>query len=482
MSRSVTRSTGDRPNWFAAERPTRNLGAQAVAFLASRGVLISSTVLVAHVVGISDYGVFALAMVVYQAGLLLRDAGLGQALIVIGRGHPALAWPAFLAISAAGISLAAVMTALADPITGLLGLPASTQLRILAMAFGIGSLGVTSNAMLEQNLRFQARAVVDVVSYASLGVTTVLGLLAGWGVDALAAGYVAQGITQAGLAIALAPPWAAGLHVGAGPVKDLIRYASLLWLGAFLVYLASNLDNALVGRLGGAEPLGVYALAYTLGTTLSISPAQVLNRVALPYYARDAQDLYRLRTALTTILPLSAVSATVPSMVTIALAPELASAVFHRPSATAPLVILCVYGVARATMIGFGTAANGIGLARYATASSWANVMIMAVAVPVGFEAAGPSGVAVAILAAILVSSILLLVPLVRHTGASLIGLVPPFALAGAAGLAGLLLQDPGSLPVRLGLAAVGLALAGLIAWPRIRPFGDVGGLEAPAP
>lgn len=469
---TATTPGGDptHPNWFAAERPTRNLSAQAVAFVASRGVLVASTILVAHAVGISDYGVFALAMVVYQGGLLLRDAGLGQALIVLGRDHPSLAWPAFLGISALGFALAAAMALLADPITSVLGLPAADQLRILAVAFGIGSLGIASNATLERQLRFQARAVVDVVSYSALGAVTVLGLLAGWGVNSLAAGYVAQGVSQAGLAIALAPPWAARVPGQAAPFGHLLRYAALLWLGALLTYLATNLDNALVGRLGGAVPLGIYALAYTLGTTLTISPAQVLNRVALPYYARDARDPDRLRTALGTILPLSAASATVPAILVMAVAPEIASVIFHQTSAVAPLVILSVFGVVRSATIGIGTAANGIGLARHATVSAWLNVMIMAVAVPAGYELAGPAGVAVAVLVSISVSSLVMAWQLARRAHASYGGLVAPLALSAVAGVAALLLQDLASLPLRLGLAAVAIVGAGFMIRSHIKP------------
>lgn len=457
------------PNWFAAERPTRNLGAQAFAFIASRGVLLASTVLVAHAVGIGDYGVFALAMVVFQAGILLRDAGLGQALIVIGREHPSLAWPAFLGASVLGFTLAALMASLADPITGLLGLPASGQLRILALAFGIGSLGIASNATLEGQLRFQARAFVDIVSYGALGVVTVLGLRAGWGVNSLAAGYVAQGVSQSIVAITLAPPWTARISGGSAPIGHLVRYASLLWAGALLTYLASNLDNALVGRLGGSIPLGIYALAYTLGTTLTISPSQVLNRVALPYYARDAHDPIQLRRAFDTILPLSASAATVPAIAVMALAPEIASTIFGKPAAVGPLVILSAFGVARSAAMAIGTAANGIGLARHLTVSAFLNVVMMCVTVPVGFEVAGPAGVAVAVLVSIVFSSVVVAYKVAR-AGASLAGLIAPLALAAVSGVGALLLQNGDTLPLRLGLAAIAMIIAGLMIRSHIHP------------
>jgi hypothetical protein len=146
-----------------------------------------------------------------------------------------------------------------------------------------------------------------------------------------------------------------------------------------------------------------------------------------------------------------------------AVAPEIASAIFRQPSAVAPLVILSLYGVVRSATIGIGTAANGVGLARDATTSAWLNVMMMAVAVPVGFELAGPSGVAFAVLVSISVSSVVVSVQLARRTRASFGGLVAPLALTAVAGLAALLLQDRGSLPLRIGLAAIEIVVAGFL-------------------
>ena len=139
-------------------------------------------------------------------------------------------------------------------------------------------------------------------SYVALGVVTVSGLYLGFGALALGWGYVAQGTVQAVLAMALKPPWRYRTG-GTLRFRSLARYGGFLWASSILTYLATNIDNVVVAGLGGAAAIGVYALSYTIGTMIAISLAQVLNRVALPYYARAMDDAGRLAT-FTSVVPL----------------------------------------------------------------------------------------------------------------------------------------------------------------------------------
>jgi O-antigen/teichoic acid export membrane protein len=448
------------PSWFATERPTRKFAAQAVALIASRGILLGATVAVARIAGIPDFGNFALALVVFQAGLLLRDAGLGQAVIILGGRDPALTWHAFLWVSGLGIALAGLMALAANPVLTLLGLPSGADhLRLLAIAFGVGSLGVVPNASLERNLRFEARAVIDVVAYGSLGVVAVGGAVGGLGITALALGYVAQGAVQATGGILLAPPWR--FRGGAtSALGTLARYGGILWASALLSYVATNVDNATVGRLGGAHPLGLYALSYTIGNTITISVAQVVNRVALPYYARARNDGQTGADVLRTVLPLSLAAAVVPAVLIIGFAPEIRTALFTADATLVPLVVLTAYGVVRTLGVTMGTAFNGMGLAKIQLRSSTINVVVLVCGVVPGYLLAGPAGVALTVLAAISLSAVYLARHL-RTTFAATITFALPWAVAIAViALAAAWPGGPLPLYVRMPLAAVEVVAA----------------------
>jgi len=122
-------------SWFVVERPTRKIAAQVVGFGVSRGVLLLSTIVTARNTDVASYGVFALSVVVFQAGILLRDAGLGQALIILGGRERGLTLVAAIAISIFGVALGLIMWLFAAPLTSILGLSgAAPSLRILALA------------------------------------------------------------------------------------------------------------------------------------------------------------------------------------------------------------------------------------------------------------------------------------------------------------------------------------------------------------
>ncbi len=452
--------------WFASERPTAKIVAQLASHVATRAILLGSTVIVARAVGVAGYGLFALGLVFYQAGLLLRDAGLGQALIILGGAHARMTWFAFVAASTIGTCLAILIAWLSEPATALLGLPeAAPVLRVLALAFGIGSLGIASNAALERDLRFTARATVEVSSYVALAAVTVAGLYLGWGALSLAWGYVAQGAVQAALAIALEPPWRHRMQ-GTTRFRSLARYGGLLWASALLTYLATNLDNVAVAALGGATAIGVYALSYTVGTMLAISLAQVLNRVALPYYAK-ADDAARLAT-FASVAPLSTALAILAAAPVIALAPEIRDLLLGPSAPAAPLAILAAYGMVRAVGVAIGTALNGSGAARPVTLTAAMNTGLIAVLVVPGYQIAGPTGVAVVVLAS-LAASIAPLRGAIHRLGATLAFLGAP--AIGVTLLLLLVVGPQGAAPfiVRVAAGAGATILAAGWAWRIVR-------------
>jgi PST family polysaccharide transporter len=453
-------------SWALIRPPAGHLIAQGLGLGVSRGILVVVTVLVARDVGLPQYGSFAAAFVAFSAGILLRDAGLGQGLIVLGGREPGLSRPAFVLTILVGMLLGLGLAWLSGPVSDVLGMAAAAPLvRILAVAFAIGSLGVASNATLERSLRFTTRALVDVLAYVGLGATTLALLAMGLGVASLAWGYVVHAAIQSATAIVLAPPWHHE-HVGRGGIRRLAGYSGLLWASALLSYLGSNGDNVLIARLGGAEALGVYALSYALGSTLPLSIAQVVNRVALPYYAAGKAPGRTLRF----MAPLALALAGIPGAGLIFGAPEIGAIALGPGVGVAPLILLTVYGLVRALGMSIGTALNGTGRAGETLRGSGISVAGLFLLIPPAFAAAGLSGAASAVLASMVAGTAYLAYRASRIWPRIL---PPPAAwFAGATGLVGLsmLIQEI-PLPVRVILGTC-LAVA-LIAW-ALRSFGSL--------
>jgi len=389
--------------WLTVPGSASQIVVQGVAFALTRAALLLASVLTARIAGVEAYGSVAIGLVVYQAGVLLRDAGLGQAVVILGQ-RRGLAWAAFIIATVVGTCVGGAMWASAQVVSTLVGVPGATQpIRLLAVAFAVGSVGVVPNGMLERRLRFSARAVIDVLAYGALLVTTLACLRAGLWVEALAVGYLVQSLVQSVIAVALARPWTdRGAPFGA--ILGLARYGSLLWASAAFAYLSANLDNLIVAWLGGPSAVGAYALFYSVATMITIAPSQVVNRVALAHYGRAVADRNAIERAARGALRLSAGLSFLPAAAIALTAPEVAAVAAGPAAPAVALVVLAAYGLARSVGICLGTVLNGVGLARHGVTGAALNATLMTVLIPLGYLMGGLPAAAAAVLAAMLVS------------------------------------------------------------------------------
>src|SRR3990172_9978512 len=71
------------------------------------------------------------------------------------------------------------------------------------------------------------------------------------------------------------------------------------WVTGFGVfdYLFQNIDDAIVGKILGASPLGIYQVAYKISSLPVSEIADVFAKVTLPVYLKFANDASRLKKA-----------------------------------------------------------------------------------------------------------------------------------------------------------------------------------------
>ena len=196
---------------------------------------------------------------------------------------------------------------------------------------------------------------------------------------------------------------------------------------------------------------------------MAISLAQVLNRVALPYYARALDDATRLIT-FASVAPLSAALAILAAAPVIVMAPEIRDLLLGSSASAAPLAILAAYGIVRAFGVAIGTALNGSGAARLVTLTAALNTGLIALLVVPGYQVAGPSGVAAVVLGS-LALSIAPLIVAAHRLGATLSFLTP--AAVGGTLLVLLVIGPQGAAPlvVRIAAGATSTILATWWAW-----------------
>jgi O-antigen/teichoic acid export membrane protein len=121
--------------------------------------------------------------------------------------------------------------------------------------------------------------------------------------------------------VLLAVPWLPGPPRRKSGIRSMLHFGGLASCNSVVVFLAWNVDNLLLGRVWGADALGLYGRAFQLVTL----PVQQLNSaitgVALPALSRIQDDTKRLARSFLRGFSIL-ISSTIPITITCALFAE----------------------------------------------------------------------------------------------------------------------------------------------------------------
>lgn len=249
-----------------------------------------SVAILARLLSPEDYG--TVTMVTASIGFLsiYKDFGLSAATIqtrnLTHAQHSALFW---LNTALGGLLTLAVVAA-APAIAWFYGRP---HLLWVTIGLGFGSLfsclGIQHMALLTRQMRFRALAVIEVTSLLAASLLSIgIALLHG-GYWALVAGRIGTAVwTTAGAWIAsnFRPDW---FRRGTG-VRRLVRFGANVAGFDIATYFRDNMDQILIGRVWGAQPLGLYEKAASLLQLPMRTLRFPLNKVAFPALSRLAND------------------------------------------------------------------------------------------------------------------------------------------------------------------------------------------------
>ena len=165
---------------------------------------------------------------------------------------------------------------------------------VLAAGFILNAAGVQHGAILQRHMRFTALAVINTVSAIVGTAIAIGGAKAGYGYWALVAMAVASPLTST-ILVWLATAWVPGMPHRRTGIRSMMHYGGTLTLYGLIGYVATNLQNVLLGRFWGADAIGIYGRAYRLVNIPTESLNGVVGEVAFPALARIQDDPSRLK-------------------------------------------------------------------------------------------------------------------------------------------------------------------------------------------
>lgn len=274
------------------------VGSQGVKFCFS----MAATIVLARLLTPADYGLIGMVAVVTGFVSLFKDMGLSQATVqreeITSAQVSTLFW-VNVAVSA-GVML--LTMAVAPGVAWFYGEPRLALITIgYAAGFLAGGLTVQHEALLRRQMRFGALAGLELISLV-VGLAAAVTLAwRGWSYWALVANQLVSGAVYA-VGVWVVCRWKPGRPVRGSGVRSMLAFGGNLTGFHVVNYFGSNLDNLLIGRFWGAQPLGLYAKAYQL----LLLPIDQINTpvagVSVPALARLTGEPERYRAAYMRIL------------------------------------------------------------------------------------------------------------------------------------------------------------------------------------
>lgn len=437
----------------------------------------SAMIVVARVIGPTEYAFAVLTVLVAGLTEILRTAVFGTAVSRAGD-LPSRASSAVHTVAVlTGIGSGAVIAGGSGILATVLDLPSVTTVALLGLVPALSMLSAVPTGLAARDLRFRGVALVETAAaVTAAGLAIVVAVLGGGHVALVVQVVAVSAVSGVGLLllrpVAVSPGVLLGRRSALRDARQHLALSGHLSVATLLGFVARSTDRVVVSAVLGPAAGGVYAQASQLAALPVEQLAGPLQRVVVPVLARAHGDAERLRqvhrTVLgvtgTLLLPLSAFLAVVSGdLVHLVFGPEW--------SATGP-VLAVLLAASAAQLVGLPAVWLLTASGRGSVQSRWAicSRPLVALAPVIGLPW-GVLGVAWAMTAV----SVLLVVPgaviaargtgvRLRDSGAALVGPLVSTALVGTAALAASALSADSSVIVRLVLASVGAAAGAAVA------------------
>ena len=358
--------------------PRQNLGEAAlsgvrwVAYgrVVSEVANLAAAVVLARLIAPSQFGIVAIALIVYSAATILSSLGLISALVqlpAIAHAHLRTA----MTMSLISSGLAAALVYFGAPLAaGVLGDAVVGPLQLTAPVFLILGMGGTSNAILQRRLEFGRLTIAGLLGSAAAIVVSLALAFAGLEAEALILGALARSVAQTAYVIWRArPPLPAWRRAEA---HELWSFGAPTAAGSTGYLVFRHIDYVIVGAQLGLAQLGFYWRAYQMSFEHQHKVTDIMKRIAFPIFSRS-DDLEHLRRMRFRVVRLHSLILFPAMFWLLAAAPDLIPFVYGPAwvPAVQPLQILALAGLAVPILAGSGPALLAAGFPRQLMYTTW---------------------------------------------------------------------------------------------------------------
>jgi O-antigen/teichoic acid export membrane protein len=262
--------------------------------LAAQLATWAATVLIMRLLAPSDYGLMALGTFCIVLITLINEMGLGSALIQAKDMPREIVDRVFTLIFVVNVLLGGALAVAAPLVAGFFHEPKLTEvLRVLALQFLIIPWSTVTRSLLERQLAFRRKSILDMIVNVSGGLATLVLAYLGWGVWALVWGSLWMALARA-VGFSLIAPYRPRFALSVRGTRRVLTFGGMVGLNQLLFFFYSQADVFIAGKLLGKEGLGLYSVAIEIASLPMQKVAGIFNQVALPAFSRIQEDRARV--------------------------------------------------------------------------------------------------------------------------------------------------------------------------------------------
>jgi len=252
------------------------------------------SIVVVRILTPEDYGLLAMAAVLTGFVALFSELGLGWAVVHAQKVDVPTLRKVFGLVIVVNGALSVLVFAAAPLVAIFFGEDRLTAIiRVIAIQFVIAAPGVIPDSILQRELEFKRRSIVELSSTIAGGAATLALALTGFGVWSLVYGSLLT-ITWRTIGINLVKPFLHLPSLGFKGLRKMFAFGGYVAVSRVLQYLYIQSDLIIGGRFLGKEQIGYYSVGMHLASLPMQRISGILNEVAFPAFARIQHERERV--------------------------------------------------------------------------------------------------------------------------------------------------------------------------------------------
>lgn len=364
----------------------------------TRGVSLGKTAIVARFLSPTQFGLFGIATLLLSFVEVITETGVNVFLIQQKKDTSEYYSSAWIVSILRGIIIAAVMIIAASFVANFFNAPEATKLLyIMSLVPLIRGFINPAVITLQKELLFKKEFFFRSVVLTIEIVATILLLLISPTPESLIWGLVIGVISEVILSYIVISPRPIFLY-NKGYISELIHHGKWITGATIFNYGFERGDNFIVGRMLGAQSLGIYDMAYRFSMLPITEISDVINKVAFPVYVKIADDYARLRRAFLKTIGAIAVLVTCIGLFIIAFTDPLVRIILGEQwiSVIPILKILAVLGIIRAVSLSISSFLLSLRKQKYLTFTTFIGLSGMLITIVPAISTWGIIGAAYA--------------------------------------------------------------------------------------